>query len=286
MFQSKVLSVALQQWLDVILDYSFTVRYRLGVLNVLPDMLSRMLIALYDRAAWGTGVPASGVEVDDDGKPQSNADSDLTVATAMVEATFCSSRPSSQSIESSSKLVPTPVRSSMVVEDRSPWPSVQSNPSLLVHDRSQGGSDPSCITMAPTPIINTSPIDSATSVLLLLAEQRGMVIPKEEDRRRMVENEHAMGHFGRDAIYKALWSKNCWWPNMRSDINDVLISCDACTRYTVTTSGFHPAQFITSNGPWDHIQLDTSVHLPASSDGYTCLLVVIDVFTGFKYFVH
>ena len=49
----------------------------------------------------------------------------------------------------------------------------------------------------------------------------------------------------------------------------------------MTSSGFHSAQYITSNGPWDHIQLDTSVHLPASQDGMTVLLVIIDVFTGF-----
>ena len=67
MFESKELSVSLQQWLDVILDYSFTIRYRMGIMNVLPDMLSRMFVSLYEGAAWGTGVPAKGVQVDDDG---------------------------------------------------------------------------------------------------------------------------------------------------------------------------------------------------------------------------
>ena len=68
---------------------------------------------------------------------------------------------------------------------------------------------------------------------------------------------------------------------MRGDISEVLVNCDVCTRYTVTSAGFHPAQYITSNGPWEHIQIDTSVHLPISPDGMTVLLVVIDVFTGF-----
>lgn len=61
----------------------------------------------------------------------------------------------------------------------------------------------------------------------------------------------------------------------------MLSDCDPCTRYTVTKAGYHPAQYITAAGPWDHIQIDTSVHLPASADGHTTLLVVIDVFTGF-----
>ena len=36
-----------------------------------------------------------------------------------------------------------------------------------------------------------------------------------------------------------------------------------------------------ADGPWDHIQIDCSTHLAKSKDGYTALLVIIDVFTGF-----
>ena len=68
---------------------------------------------------------------------------------------------------------------------------------------------------------------------------------------------------------------------MRASIQDVLQSCDSCTRYVVAKRGFHPAQAITATGPWEHVQIDHSVHLPASKDGCTALLVLIDVFTGF-----
>jgi transposase InsO family protein len=68
---------------------------------------------------------------------------------------------------------------------------------------------------------------------------------------------------------------------MRSEISDQLKECDACTRFTVVKTGYHPAQAITAVGPWDHIQIDTSVHLPESPDGFCALLVVIDVFTSF-----
>ena len=33
--------------------------------------------------------------------------------------------------------------------------------------------------------------------------------------------------------------------------------------------------------PGEHYQIDTSVHLPESPDGFTALLVLIDVFSGF-----
>ena len=48
------LSQALQQWLDVLLDYDFTVHHRAGVLHVLPDVLSRMYTqANQTTDAWG-----------------------------------------------------------------------------------------------------------------------------------------------------------------------------------------------------------------------------------------
>ena len=54
-YQSTNLCVALQQWLDIILDYRFVIRYREGKLNVLPDMLSRMYVAAYKDGPWDVG---------------------------------------------------------------------------------------------------------------------------------------------------------------------------------------------------------------------------------------
>jgi transposase InsO family protein len=52
---SASLAHSLQQWLDVILDYDFTIKHRPGVLHVLPDALSRMYESLY-TSAWGVPV--------------------------------------------------------------------------------------------------------------------------------------------------------------------------------------------------------------------------------------
>ena len=52
----KLMTVALQQWLDVILDYDLTITYRPGILHVVPDALSRMFMASYNdpKLIWGT----------------------------------------------------------------------------------------------------------------------------------------------------------------------------------------------------------------------------------------
>ncbi len=58
------LSAALQQWLDVILDYNLKVTYRPGILHVLPDALSRMYTAVYKSpdSVWGTAKNIEFVE--------------------------------------------------------------------------------------------------------------------------------------------------------------------------------------------------------------------------------
>ena len=49
---SSRLAHALQQWLDVVLDYSFIIKHRPGILHVLPDSLSRLYELNYSDT-WG-----------------------------------------------------------------------------------------------------------------------------------------------------------------------------------------------------------------------------------------
>lgn len=52
----RTMTVALQQWVDVLLDYDLTVQYRPGILHIIPDALSRMYAATYQdpNIVWGT----------------------------------------------------------------------------------------------------------------------------------------------------------------------------------------------------------------------------------------
>lgn len=121
----------------------------------------------------------------------------------------------------------------------------------------------------------------ATVNLAVELERRGKRAPPESERVKLIEDAHLFGHFGRDALFKKLYNSGHWWSNMRHDIDTVLQNCDACVRYVVTKSGYHPASSVTASAPWDHIQIDLAVHLPPSSSGHVALLVIICVFTGF-----
>ena len=54
--KQQSLCTALQQWLDVLLDYDLEIVYRPGVLHVIPDALSRMYMSSYANnvETWGT----------------------------------------------------------------------------------------------------------------------------------------------------------------------------------------------------------------------------------------
>ena len=249
MFQSPELSHALQQWLDVILEYQFEIRYRPGVLNVMPDALSRMYAAEYEAGVWG--VPSSIRKIT--GAPVESGDQeDVTISMADVDVSQAGGDAPS---------------SSLVGEGNA--------------NASNTDADP-----ADTEAEADAESESKKQQIALLwdLEMRAKTCPLSQvEKQKLIEQAHLFGHFGREAVFKGLWDKGHWWPKIREDIQQVLANCDACNRYTVTKAGYNPAQFIMADQPvpWWHLMLDTSVHMPASKDGYTALLVIIDVFTGF-----
>lgn len=236
MLTSTDLSPALQIWLDVLLDYTFTIHHRAGILNVLPDALSRMYASAY-TSTWG-------------------------VATTPLSSLVVTESDSSSTSDTSSTQHHSTV-------------SVQSTLSVC----SLSFTDPTSTSSAP--IFMGEGIAISAINLQVEMETRGKIIPPESERVALIQKEHALGHFGIQSVYKSLYKKNYWWPEMRLQIQNEISNCDPCTRFTVVKSGFNPSSYITAGGPWEHIQIDTSVHLPPSPNGYTCLLVVIDVFTGY-----
>lgn len=67
---------------------------------------------------------------------------------------------------------------------------------------------------------------------------------------------------------------------MKDDINNIIAHCERCQRYTVAKTGYHPHRAINALLPGDHYQIDFA-SFPASTEGYTHCLVLVDVFTGF-----
>jgi hypothetical protein len=52
-------------------------------------------------------------------------------------------------------------------------------------------------------------------------------------------------------------------------------------RFVVGKKGFKPAEYILSNGPWSHVQMDLCLSFPEAHDGSKALLVLVDLFTSY-----
>jgi RNase H-like domain found in reverse transcriptase/Reverse transcriptase (RNA-dependent DNA polymerase)/Integrase core domain/Integrase zinc binding domain/Chromo (CHRromatin Organisation MOdifier) domain/Retrotransposon gag protein/Zinc knuckle len=248
-FEQRELAPAVQQWLDVLLNYSFSIVYREGKLNVLPDHLSRMYSSDYEGGAWGVPAEMPWKVIQTPAAAASAGSASVAIRAVQIE-------------EVSSEQLDEPLSVVSAADD-------DSKSSLVGGENAEA-------------FLNSNEISSEMLAKAMIAiEKSGYTIPLESERSELIKTEHAFGHFGRDAVCRALIRKNFWWPGMRLDITTELANCDSCTRYTVTRSGFNPAQFITAGGPFHHLQIDNSVHLPAAPGGYKALLVIICVFTGF-----
>jgi hypothetical protein len=262
MLSTPTLSEALLRWIDVILDYKFVIVHRPGVLNVLPDSLSRMYGAVYDKSdVWGVAVPSTFSSVLKFlGVPEESP-----TPTSMATGT-------DSHLESSSG----PFVANVTLDPESKYDNPK--PAGPTDTKAVSGAEES----AESSSLPQTDSELSPEELAIAVEKRGKTIPPTQaERQSLVTKTHLFGHFGREAMYKSLWNQGYWWPSMRADIRDELANCDACCRYTVVKSGFDPASYITASGPMEHLQMDTSVHLPPSPDGHTCLLVVLCVFTGF-----
>ena len=345
MLISPELNNTMEQWLDVILNYDFDIEHRPGILNVLPDALSRLYDAAYDEPErpWGVDscrYPLPKVVVDkelgmlDDTDRSYNVMASLyyahaEVAKAVVEkhhsfmdkttsagVRLATTRRQTAREEFAQRLVlpkQTPSLNPPVLMDTpsstttiTPWPSIGTATEVGDNDIKKEEDDsttppeedevPSESVAAPVQMNGTQEamqvLDSITlwrpngkedeAKLLVEMEKRGMSAPAHHsDRMKLIEQEHALGHFGRKTIFRSLYKQKFWWPNIHRDIKNVVGKCDACLRFNVGKPGFHPIQSINSTGPGQHFQIDLSTGYPESTEGYVALLHVIDVYSGF-----
>ena len=301
---TPTLAPAMQQWLDVILDYTFDIVHCPGVTNVLADSLSRMYEALYDTA-WGVPTKDRQQVIKELGL---KVDSDITTTADMPRPR---SRPSPRQRLDPAPAAKTKRRVAAVSigqggGEMSMSISVSAN-TVNKHKRKRSMSStnshsrntstatsahtsPMSITIDTTPSTATSnrtsrlplTVEQRETALLVELERRGKSCPDTvTERDQLIDKAHLAGHFGRDAIYRQLYRDGYWWPGMRDHINERTRECVPCLRYTISRMGFDPATPITAALPFDHVQIDTSVKLPPSADGMEAMIAIVDVCTGF-----
>ena len=271
----KNLSVALQQWLDVLLNYDLDIKYRPGLLHVVPDAISRMYTGAYADPAttWGThdnirlltalGDITTHTSPSDAACQQSIDDIKTSaVARKRHDTTFVCTLASASSNDMHVE----------TEEDTIDDTSLDDNEYMLTHSDTQHSDEPHTeLVIAPMTAEQRQQHEQ---------ERRNKTTPPAAERAALLEAAHNHGHMGYTAIYARLSAAGWWWPNMKDDILTALKSCELCQKYTTVKSGYHPSRPVTALLPGDHYQIDLA-QFPTSPEGQKYCLVLVDVFTGF-----
>ena len=101
-----------------------------------------------------------------------------------------------------------------------------------------------------------------------------------DERRQLIEQFHSLGHFGIRHVVRNMRYYHHEWTGIEKDVATVLQGCGVCQRWNIGRKTFQPMRSIFSALPWDHIQMDFHTSMDATSDGYTRILIIVDVFTG------
>ena len=113
------------------------------------------------------------------------------------------------------------------------------------------------------------------------AQKRGKIVPAFEERNKLLEQVHSLGHQGVESMFRRLWQQGYWWPKIREDLKQLVHSCLPCLRFDVKTAGYHPSRSVEADNVWDHVEIDLIGPLPISHEGFTFILTIVDVLSGY-----
>ena len=117
--------------------------------------------------------------------------------------------------------------------------------------------------------------------LKMEAELRGKEIPTRDLQIQLIQQTHAIGHFGVEHGFKRIWELGYWWPTLRQDLKKEIQTCVPCQRFNVTKSGYRPLMSIEAEKPFDHVEIDLVGPIPISDEGYDFFLTYVDVMSGY-----
>jgi transposase InsO family protein len=251
-------------WLHQLLEYSFEIIHIPGTKNVMPDFLSRLYSA---GKHWGVSTEAGS-------------------ATLVVTRSKSKKKPRNSSSRTAQLSAPSSLGGcEREYEGKEQSGIPQSDNFEVLKDDNKT----SCDTKSKlSHVINEASIsieDSTRPYLNRLSEKlavMGKMMPESREKQiELINLAHERGHFGRTAIISQIMASGWWWPTIHQDVARHLTDCHKCLSYNVQKRGYHVARAAHSCYPMDHLQLDFKTGLDADPDGYTVLLVVVDVFTGF-----
>ena len=104
---------------------------------------------------------------------------------------------------------------------------------------------------------------------------------EKEEKLPLVKEKHEESHVGVSGTVWKLFHASYYWLSMRRMVITICQGCVVCLKYNHGRIGFHLITLVTSVLPMDIIGMDFICRLPESNEGYTIVLIVIDIASHF-----
>ena len=111
-------------------------------------------------------------------------------------------------------------------------------------------------------------------------ETKYFKVPELEERVKLIEKAHLLGHFQLTSTYNRL-REEYYWHDMLSDIKKYIQKCQPCQRNERARAMNHPAQSLSSDILFDKIQIDVIHGLDSSDNNNDSVYIFSETMTGF-----
>ena len=120
--------------------------------------------------------------------------------------------------------------------------------------------------------------------LLINRNGKVVMIPPPDERTRIVEISHLLGHFQAQTTLDRIKDKY-YWKDMSKDVKSVIEKCKICIRHEVKPIINHPALALKIERIFDRIGIDLVLGLTETDSGYKGILVNTEYLTKYVYAV-
>ncbi|KAK4518183.1 uncharacterized protein ATC70_001534 [Mucor velutinosus] len=107
------------------------------------------------------------------------------------------------------------------------------------------------------------------------------VTPPATERDNMIISQHLVGHFGINHVETAIHHEGFHWTNIRKDIERILGDCIECNKFNIAREGYHPFRSAKADQPLDHWCMDLGDMGVTSSFGSNFIFVMTDIYGRF-----
>jgi len=231
----------MRDWWQTLSRYDITMVHRPGVLNVLPDLLSR----LYEPIPWLTKAPVA----------KTPAKFKAIIATASAI----------DNIEPWD----IPQEEELCDKIADPWDDEQR---VYYTDRPKG-------VLAVDDSNHKKAHKSFYEWVQHCTDKKAIDDPVQQ--LNFVAELHDRTHGGTETMFQQAWREGYYWQGLRKQCALVAEGCDICLRHAVRRVGFHPLKPITCRLPGDHYAIDYAGPLTTTVDGFNYVLVIVDMASRF-----